>query len=44
MLHRKYVKPMYDLHMKLGGFYYKSGQKTATNYAGVIPEIFFKFS
>ena len=40
VLHRKYVKPMYDLHMKLGGFYYKSGQKTATNYAGVIPEIF----
>jgi aarF domain-containing kinase len=39
-LHKKYVQPLYDLHMELGGFYYKSGQKTATNYAGVIPEIF----
>ena len=40
VLHKKYVQPLYDLHMELGGFYYKSGQKTATNYAGVIPEIF----
>eukprot|EP00944_MAST-04C_sp_MAST-4C-sp1_P008857 g8857.t1 len=39
-LHKKYVQPLYDVHMELGGFYYKSGQKTATNFSGVIPEIY----
>lgn len=39
-LHHKYAKPLYDVFMKLGGFYYKSGQKIASNMAGVIPQIY----
>ena len=29
LLHNKHAKPIFDVFMELGGFYYKSGQKIA---------------
>lgn len=40
VLHHKHAKPMFDIFMELGGFYYKSGQKIASNMAGLSPEIY----
>ena len=30
-LHHKYAKPLFDVYMSLGGFYYKNGQKIGEN-------------
>jgi hypothetical protein len=40
LLHDKYAKPMFDVFMKLGGFYYKNGQKVAANIMGVVPKTY----
>lgn len=40
VLHRKWAKPLFDKFMELGGFYYKSGQKIASNTAGVVPDYY----
>lgn len=40
VLHRKWAKPLFDKFMELGGFYYKSGQKIASNMSGVVPEYY----
>jgi len=39
-LHHKYSGPLFDVYMKLGGFYYKSGQKMASNMGGLVPKIY----
>ena len=39
-LHEKHAKPLFDLFMELGGFYYKSGQKIAANISGVCPKTY----
>eukprot|EP00518_Triparma_eleuthera_P021221 CAMPEP_0197546278 /NCGR_PEP_ID=MMETSP1320-20131121/940_1 /TAXON_ID=91990 /ORGANISM="Bolidomonas sp., Strain RCC2347" /LENGTH=542 /DNA_ID=CAMNT_0043105829 /DNA_START=116 /DNA_END=1744 /DNA_ORIENTATION=- len=39
-LHRKYAPQLLDVYMKLGGFYYKSGQKVASNMGGFVPKIY----
>ncbi|GMH65779.1 hypothetical protein TrRE_jg8863 [Triparma retinervis] len=39
-LHHKYAKPLFDVYMSLGGFYYKNGQKIASNMSGVAPKIY----
>jgi hypothetical protein len=36
VLHEKWARPIFDVFMELGGFYYKSGQKIAANTAGVV--------
>jgi hypothetical protein len=33
VLHKKHAKPIFDVFMELGGFYYKSGQKIAVRRA-----------
>uniref|UniRef100_A0A7S0IPC0 ABC1 atypical kinase-like domain-containing protein n=1 Tax=Calcidiscus leptoporus TaxID=127549 RepID=A0A7S0IPC0_9EUKA len=38
-LHRKWAKPIFDIYMELGGFYYKSGQKVASNMSGIAPKL-----
>ena len=40
VLHRKWARPVFDIFMQLGGFYYKSGQKIAANTAGVVPDYY----
>ena len=40
VLHRKWAKPLFDKFMELGGFYYKNGQKIASNQGGVVPKIY----
>ena len=40
VLHRKYARPLFDKFMELGGFYYKSGQKIASNQGGVVPKLY----
>ena len=40
VLHEKWKKPLFDKFMELGGFYYKSGQKIASNQAGVVPKVY----
>ncbi|GMH86255.1 hypothetical protein TrVE_jg9112 [Triparma verrucosa] len=40
VLHQKWAKPLFDVYMELGGFYYKSGQKIASNMSGVIPKTY----
>ena len=40
LLHEKWAKPLYDVFMELGGFYYKSGQKIASNFGGIFPPIY----
>jgi len=37
-LHEKWTQPLFDCFMELGGFYYKSGQKIASNFGGVWPQ------
>jgi len=39
-LHHKWKQPLYDVFMQLGGFYYKSGQKVASNMGGYVPSIY----
>jgi len=36
VVHKKWVKPLFDIYMELGGFYYKTGQKIAANAAGMV--------
>ena len=38
VLHKKWAKPIFDCFMDLGGFYYKSGQKIASNAGSVFPK------
>jgi hypothetical protein len=38
VLHRKFAQPLFDVFMELGGFYYKSGQKIASNMGGIVPK------
>ena len=40
VLHRKWAKPTFDKCMKLGGFYYKNGQKIASNQGGIFPKFY----
>ena len=40
VLHEKHAKPLFDVFMKLGGFYYKNGQKIASNMSGVMPKTY----
>ena len=40
VLHKKWAKPLFDVFMELGGFYYKSGQKIAANTGGVVPKYY----
>lgn len=40
VLHRKHAKSMFDIFMKLGGFFYKNGQKVASNNGGVVPQYY----
>lgn len=40
VLHDKWKQPLYDKFMELGGFYYKSGQKIASNQGGVVPKAY----
>jgi hypothetical protein len=37
-LHKKYAPQLVNVYMKLGGFYYKSGQKMAANMGGFVPK------
>ena len=39
-LHRKYAPRLVAVYMKLGGFYYKSGQKMAANMGGFVPKYY----
>ena len=39
-LHHKYAPKLLEVYMKLGGFYYKSGQKVASNMGGFVPKIY----
>ncbi|GMH80428.1 hypothetical protein TL16_g08543 [Triparma laevis f. inornata] len=39
-LHKKWAKPLFDVYMELGGFYYKNGQKIAANMSGVVPKTY----
>jgi len=39
-LHEKWAQPIYDNFMELGGFYYKSGQKIASNASGIWPKLY----
>ena len=39
-LHNKWAEPIRDCFMDLGGFYYKSGQKIASNVGGVWPKLY----
>ena len=39
-LHNKWAEPIRDCFMELGGFYYKSGQKIASNVGGVWPKLY----
>ena len=34
VLHQRWAQPLFDKFMELGGFYYKTGQKVASNMAG----------
>ena len=34
------VQPIFDIYMKLGGFYYKSGQKIPSNMGGIAPKVY----
>ena len=43
VLHDKWVGPLYDVHMSLGGFYYKSAQKVASNQGGVVPKTYIDY-
>ena len=38
VLHKKFAPAAVDIHMELGGFYYKSGQKIASNMGGISPK------
>ena len=40
VLHEKWKRPLFDKFMELGGFYYKSGQKIASNQGGVVPKAY----
>ena len=40
VLHKKWAKPVFDKCMKLGGFYYKNGQKIAANQGGIFPKYY----
>ena len=39
VLHEKFKQPVFDLFMELGGFYFKAGQKIATNFGLGVPEV-----
>ena len=39
-LHEKWARPTRDLFLALGGFYYKTGQKIATNTPGNVPKTY----
>ncbi len=39
-LHARYGPPLFDKAWKLGGFYYKNGQKLAANMGGVVPAFY----
>ena len=40
VLHERWKLPLYNKFMELGGFYYKSGQKIASNQGGVVPKAY----
>jgi aarF domain-containing kinase len=40
LLHEKHKQSLFDIFMELGGFYYKSGQKIASNTGGVVPKVY----
>lgn len=40
VLHRKWARPLFNIFMELGGFYYKTGQKIAANTGGVVPKLY----
>ena len=39
-LHHTHARPLFNKFMELGGFYYKTGQKVATNLGGMSPKIY----
>ena len=42
-LHHTHARPLFDKFMELGGFYYKTGQKVATNLGRMSPKIYVDF-